>query len=182
MAIQGIKISDLSQVLSVSGCSLFPVVQDGSTVSSKLSALGCSLTDFQNVNVCSLNINTQAGDSIDANCNISTDRSVIAGLDVIGQVLSSGNGTDYVLIQNGGIEATGSLSGHNIKSEGYVFASTNLLSTGNTNVLDVIENYVAAGVGSADLQHVTTCGNTTTNVISSNNDICGERIFECMYA
>ena len=49
MAFTGKKISDLTIVNSASANSRFTMVQDGQTVSSPVSALGCSLKDFTDV-------------------------------------------------------------------------------------------------------------------------------------
>ena len=56
MAFLGKKLSDLTNVTSASANSRFTMVQDGQTVTAPVSALGCSLKNFTDVTMQTLDV------------------------------------------------------------------------------------------------------------------------------
>lgn len=207
MAIQGVKFSDLTTVQSVSGCSLIPLVQNGSTVNAKLSSLGFSLNEFNNIKA--ENINAEgyicADNNIITNNNIiangfinsygslssRSDACILGSLNVDTNILSGNQNLsdifltnesdtlDDVLFRGNSSNRTICVGGATINGNTCIIGTGSLFSRGS---ICTCCNFISAGVNLNDifapanvpttLQQVTDNGNTSTNEISTNNNIC----------
>ena len=129
MAFTGKKISDLTIVTSASANSRITMVQDGQTVSSPVSALGCSLKNFTDISVNSINI---VSDVIAA-CNITTPKNIIAQSSIQAASLSSRGGIQADCLIAGCIETPGVLSAH-----GDIVTDNGNFLSGGINLSDII--------------------------------------------
>ena len=129
MAFTGKKISDLTIVNSASANSRITMVQDGQTVSSPVSALGCSLKNFTDISVNSINI---VSDVIAA-CNITTPKNIIAQSSIQAASLSSRGGIQADCLIAGCIETPGVLSAH-----GDIVTDNGNFLSGGINLSDII--------------------------------------------
>jgi hypothetical protein len=136
MAFTGKKISDLTIVNSASANSRFTMVQDGQTVSSPVSALGCSLKDFTDVTMQTLDV----ASCMVAAGNIVGAQSIITQACANAQTLSA-RGEVFACIQyvQESLNAQAGLSAH-----GDIVTDTGNFLSGGLNLNDIVTSRLSA--------------------------------------
>ena len=174
MAFLGKKLSDLTNVTSASANSRFTMVQDGQTVTAPVSALGCSLKNFTDVTMQTLDV----ASCMVAAGNIVGAQSIITQACANAQTLSA-RGELFTCIQyvQDKINVQAGLSAH-----GDIVTDTGRILSGGININDIITSRLSADKSTTTIdellqnQALSTFAPITVT-LSSNKGLSAENVY-----